>query len=96
MLANSQIREIANEVAKAHLHRKNVTDVLAEPVIDSEGHEALKITIVIDGKALKKLKGGAVLDTLVGIQDHLREAGEERLPTIEYTTADELENGADT
>jgi hypothetical protein len=38
----------------------------------------------------KKLKGDAVLDTLVEIQDRLRAAGEDRFPILEYGTEDEL------
>jgi len=95
MLEPARISEIASEVAKAHLKPTNVADIRSEPVTDSEGHEALRITIVIGRDAAKRLKGDAVLDTLVQIQDRLREAGEERLPIVEYATEEELESGGD-
>lgn len=95
MLQDFRIKEIAGEVARAHLKSTSVADVLSEPVTDSEGHEALRITIVIGQDAAKRLPGDAVLDTLVQIQDRLREAGEERLPIVEYATEEELENGGD-
>lgn len=95
MLDNARVREIADAEAKAHLKSNNVTDVRAEPAVDSEGHEALKIIIVIDANAVKNLGGDAVLDTLVSIQDRLQKEGEDRLPIIEYTTQDELDNDGD-
>jgi len=95
MLEPARISEIVGEVAKAHLTPKSVAGVFSEPATDSEGHEALRITIVIGRDATKRLKGDAVLDTLVDIQDRLREAGEERLPIVEYATREELEAGGD-
>jgi hypothetical protein len=62
---------------------------------DSQGHDALRVTIVIRPGAADKLKGDSVLDTLVEIQDRLREAGEERFAIVEYATQDELETGGD-
>ena len=95
MLANNQILTIAREVATANLTRSRVSDVVTEPTIDSEGREALRITIVIKPGAAAKIKGDAALDTLVQIQDRLREAGEERFPIVEYATEEELEESGD-
>jgi hypothetical protein len=95
MLKPAQIAEIAEEVARAKLSPDVVGHVLADPTTDSEGHEALRVTIVIRPGAADKLKGDSVLDTLVQIQDRLREAGEDRFAVIEYATQDELETGGD-
>jgi hypothetical protein len=90
MLKPEKISEIAGEVARAKLSSHVVGEVLAEPTTDSEGDEALRVTIVLEPGAASKLKGDSVLDTLVQIQDRLREAGEDRFAIVEYATQDEL------
>jgi hypothetical protein len=90
MLDEKKIRQIAHEVATANLTSANVSSIASSTAIDSEGHEALRITIVIKPGAETKIKGDATLDTLVQIQDRLRKAGEERFPIIEYATEKEL------
>jgi hypothetical protein len=91
MLTKSRIETIAREVASATLKRSASGTVISEPTIDSEGRDALRITIVIEPNAIDRLKGDALLDTLVQIQDRLREAGEERFPIVEYATEKELQ-----
>ncbi len=61
------------------------------PTTDSQGREALKITVVIAPGATDRIAGGAVLDALVSVQDRFREMREERIPIIEYATEAELE-----
>jgi hypothetical protein len=95
MLTPAQISEITEEVARAKLTPKVVKQVLAEPTTDSEGHEALRVTIVIEPGAAIKLNGDLILDTLVQVQDRLYEAGEDRFPIVEYATQDELEASGD-
>lgn len=85
---------LVGQVAKAHLGPEQVIRVAAEPAIDSEGREALRVTIVIRPGAAKQLGGDAVLDTLVGVQERLQEMGEQRFPIIEYATEQELKQGA--
>lgn len=95
MIGHDRIIEIVCEVATANLAARNVDRVLSEPTIDSEGREALKITIVLRPEAVPELKGDSVLDTLIKVQDRLRDAGEERFPILEYATQDELEASGD-
>jgi hypothetical protein len=95
MLEPAQISNIAANVAKANLSPNVVSQAVTEPMTDSQGHDALRVTIVIRPGAADKLKGDSVLDTLVEIQDRLREAGEERFAIVEYATQDELETGGD-
>jgi 2-methylisocitrate lyase-like PEP mutase family enzyme len=95
MLDEKKIRQIAQEVATTNLSRANFTSILSSTALDSEGHEALRITIVIKPGAAAKIEGDAALDTLVQIQDRLREEGEERFPIVEYATAKELSESGD-
>jgi hypothetical protein len=90
MLEQEKIEEIAEQVAAANLGAANVDHAKSEPTIDSEGQEALRVTIVIPEEAVARLSGDATLDTLVRMRDHLRDAGEERFPIIEYATQKEL------
>jgi hypothetical protein len=90
MLDEKRIREIVQEVANANLTSANITSVSSSAAVDSEGHDALRITIVIKPGSASKIKGDATLDTLVGIQDRLRAEGEERFPIVEYATKKEL------
>jgi hypothetical protein len=95
MLDEKRIREIAQEVATANLASTNVTSVSSSATIDSEGHDALRITIVINPGSESKIAGDAALDTLVGIKDRLRREGEERFAIVEYATKEELDASGD-
>src|ERR1700682_4582304 len=95
MLAKNRIIEIANNVATANLTSSSVSNIVSDSAIDSEGREALRITIVIKPGAATRIRGDAALDILVQIQDQLREAGEERFPIVEYATQEELEESGD-
>src|SRR5436190_20753572 len=95
MLDEKRIQEIAREVATANLASANISSVSSSTAIDSEGHDALRIMIVIKSGAESTIKGDAALDTLVGIKDRLRREGEERLAIVEYATKEELEAGGD-
>ena len=90
MLEQKKIIEIAQKVAVANLSSTAVNSVLSEPTVDSQGREALQITIVLEPGVAEKFKGDAVLKTLVEIQSQLQTAGEDRFPIVQYATEDEL------
>ena len=91
MLAQDQITQIANEVAVSNLTSSSVSSVISEPTVDYEGRDALRIVIIITPGATDRIDGEAALNTLVQLQDRLRQAGEERFPIVEYATKEELE-----
>ena len=93
MLDQERIQQIAREVATANLNPASFTTVISSSTVDSEGHDALRITIVLKPGAADKIKGDAALDTLVQIQEQLRKAGEERFPLVEFATRQELNAG---
>jgi hypothetical protein len=95
MLDEKRIREIAQEVAQAKLDSTSVTSVSSSPTVDLEGHDALRITIMIEPGAAARISGDAALDTLVGIKDRLRREGEDRLAIVYYATQEELEPSDD-
>jgi len=95
MIEDKRIIAIAQQVAGSNLSEQAVEAVVSEPTIDSEGREALRITIVIRPSKVAQIKGDAVLDTLVEIQDKLLAAGESRPATVEYATRKELHQSGD-
>ena len=95
MLDEKRIREIAQEVASANLVSTSFTSVSSSPTIDSGGHDAVRITIVIEPGSEAKISGEAALDTLVDIKSRLRREGEERLAIVEYATPEELDARGD-
>jgi hypothetical protein len=76
------------------LGKDNVVRLDWEPTTDSQGREALKITVVIAPGAAQRLKGDAVLDALVKLRERLGEMGEERTPIVQYATEEELAQDA--
>ena len=96
MLDEERIRQIVQQVATANLTSANFSSIASNWATDFEGHEALRIVIVINPGAEAKINGDAALDTLVGIQDRLRKEGEERFPLVEFATKKELSESGDT
>ena len=95
MLDEGRIHQIAREVAAAHLSSANFASIDIATMVDMEGHDALRITIVLNPGAASRIDGDAALDTLVQMQDRLRKEGEERFPIVEYATAEELSESGD-
>lgn len=82
------------QTVAAKLGYKNVVRVLYEPAIDSQGRDALRITVVIAPGAVKTLANGPVLDVLVNLHERMREMQDERVPIVEYATEAELKEDA--
>jgi len=95
MLETAKISEIARQVAGKRFEQGSVERVISEPATDSNGNEALRITLVLRPNVVRKLSGDSVLDTLVDIRRNLQSAGEDRLAIIEYATQAELDAGGD-
>jgi hypothetical protein len=94
MLEKEKIEQIAKAVASANLASSSVSEVRSEPFVDSEGHDALRITVILTPGSADKISGDATLNTLVKIQSELQRAGENRFALVQYATAAELEESA--
>lgn len=70
--------------------------VYSEPATDSDGYEALHVTIVLRSDARNELGGDSALDTIVRIQRDLRNSGKERFPIVEFVTERELDSNDNT
>jgi hypothetical protein len=96
MMQLDEVAREAEEVAKKNFGTQNVVRVMVEPMVDLDGDEALRVTIVIDPKIVDAISGDAVLDNLIEIHNRLWEKGEEeRLPFVEFTTEEELAQNDD-
>jgi hypothetical protein len=95
MLDETKVNQIARAAATAHLSREAFSNVMSEPTTDSEGRDAIRITIVLEPEVIDKIEGDAVLDTLVEIHDKLRKAGDERLAIVEYASEEDLLDSGD-
>jgi hypothetical protein len=84
VLSPAEIDRIAKEVAIQRLPPDIVDDVGSRPTLDSEGRDAVLITITLKSKTASGLSGELVLDTLVEIQHQLARRGEDRLKIVEY------------
>jgi hypothetical protein len=95
MLDYLQISELIEDTANSKLGQGNVVRVMTEPGIDSEGQDALRITIVIAEGAVDRIKDDALLDNLLEIHDRLQEQAEIRTPMVGYATEQELAESGD-
>ena len=95
MLELVKVNDIVTRAASATLKRQaGVQRVFSEPA-SVEGLEALRVTIVLKRGSADKISGDKALQTLVGIERALRQAGEDRFPIIDYVTEEELESEAE-
>jgi hypothetical protein len=96
MLDAQDVEREALEVARKNFGAANIVRTIVEPMIDLDGDDAWRVTIVVDPKLVDKIDGDAVLDNIIQIHNRLWEKGEEdRLPFIEFTTEEELAGSDD-
>ena len=95
MLQIDDIEREAEEVAKKNFGPDNVVRVLVAPMVDLDGDDAWRVTIVLNPKIVDAIGGGAVLDNLIEIHNRLWNKGERRLPFVEFATEEELAQGDD-
>lgn len=72
----------------------HLDDVVTEAMTSSDGDAALRITLVLTPESVDAISGDDALKLLVAIRDGLLREGDDRLPIVEYATADDL-NGED-
>jgi hypothetical protein len=81
----NRIELLAKQAATTTLGTGSVTSVIGTLMTDSEGQEALRLTIVMSpGFAAALQDGSKVNDTFVHVHDVLEGAGEKRFPFINF------------
>ena len=95
MLELAKVNEVESKAASAAIKSgAGIQRVDSEPTLDSEGKEALDITIVLKRGSAGKISGDSALDTLVTIERALHKAKEERVPIISFVTEEELDDSS--
>lgn len=91
MLDAVEIDKVIVKAAEAGLGSERVMRVQSRDMIDSQGREALGVTIVLKRGTFNKVKDSGVLHLLSQIQRQLHESGENRLPIVDFVTEEELD-----
>jgi hypothetical protein len=95
MLNTAHIESIAKEAATAHISPQLVVRVVGEAIVDAQGADALRITVVVAPSAVDSITGDDALNALVEVQRRLEQAGESRFALIDYATEAELADVGD-
>jgi hypothetical protein len=90
MLDMSQVNQLVANVVSTTLTGADLSRVMSEPTLDSLGHEALHVTIVLRGYDDRLLNGSGFPDTLFEIAERLQKSGDDRFPILSYSTEDDL------
>lgn len=93
MLDYPEVSRIVETLARATLGDANVIRAATEPGADSEGNDALRITIVLTPGAAERIRGDDVLRMLLEVNNRLYDEKEERTPIIHYATEEEIAAG---
>lgn len=95
MLDIAEVDRVVDKAASAALRKARVSRVYSSPTLDSDGQEALNVTIVLRRGSRKTVSGEAALSAIVRIGRDLWKNGEERFPIIEFVTEEELDASGD-
>ncbi len=90
MLEALELQKLAKEVFHKRLPSIHLNDVLTQPITDSDGEAALRITLVLTPESSGAISGQDGLKLLVAIREALSRKGEDRFPIVEYATADDV------
>ena len=89
-LSSCDVDRVADKATTAALKRVKLSKVFSTATTDSDGRDALNITVVIGSKGENAMSGDAALNVIVRIQRDLRASGEDRLAIVDFITEDEL------
>ena len=98
MLNDPQLQTLMTEIVNGRLPKVQLQQVMTDTFTDSEGEDALRITLVLAPDSVRELTGDEMLRLLVEVQHSLRREGEDRFAIIDYATEDDLreeENAVD-
>jgi len=96
MLTSGDVDRVVDKAATAALKGVKLSKVYSTVTTDSDGRDALNITVVIESIGKNAMTGDAALNAIVRIQRDLRASGEERLAIVDFATEDELTPNGDT
>ena len=91
-LEPNKISAIASSTAQANLGHEQVERALTESALNSEGEDAVRITLIVAPGTLDRVDGQTLVRTIARIKQELLRAGEERQAVFSYSTEAELAN----
>lgn len=94
MQTHVDIDTIVKRVASATLKDHKIARVSSESSVDSDGLDAIRVTIVLSGSD-DSITGDAALGTIVDVHQALQREGDDRFPYIGFTNEDELASDGD-
>ena len=94
MQTSGDVNQIVMRVASTSLIGHVVATVSSEPAFDSDGRDAVHITVVF-AEGDNSVSGDLALDTIVDIRQALQRAGEQRTAIINFTNEQELRSDVD-
>lgn len=90
MLQPVDIERDALEIARKNFGAGNVVRAEVYPWVDSDGDDTWRVLIVVDPKIVDTISGDVVLNNIIELHNRLAEAGEDRMPFLQYATVEEL------
>ena len=85
-----ELVELVEQAARRRLKVNGPERVLVQPAVDSEGEEALRVTLVIRPESVSLITGDEALDLISDVRRGFDQVGEGRFPLIEYATNEEI------
>jgi len=95
MLELHEVDQGVDKAAVAALKKARLSRVFSSPTIDSDGHEALSVTIVLKRGRSEQVTGDSALNAIFRIGRDLLNSSEERQPTVHFITEEELDVDGD-
>lgn len=95
MLRPVDIERDAVEIARKNFGQENVLRAEVYPWVDSDGDDTWRVLIVVDPKIVDTISGDVVLNNIVELHNRLVDAGEDRMPFLQYATEEELAQSDD-
>jgi hypothetical protein len=95
MLELSKVDQVVDKAAIAALKKARVSRVFSNPTVDSDGHEALSVTIVLKRGRSEQVTGDSASNVIFQIGRDLLNSGEERQPIVHFITEEELDDDGD-
>lgn len=90
MLTSAQLERIASEAALKALDPGAFVRALTESTTDSEGRDAVLVTLVVSDLQRVPITGDQLLETILTVQQSLEAAGETRTPIVSFSTEGDL------
>lgn len=93
MLEDPQVQELTRQITAEVMPSSGLVEIMSEPMIDFDGREVLRITLVLTDEAAKTFSGDQALTLLNELRDSLLREGDERFPLIYYMTESDRAEG---